>query len=203
MHQQFCELLDEFKLPEEIIPGLTTILSSIIQQYCKEAELLQQQEIEQKMKFEDKIKEVTTRYGVGEIPEDVYAISKANLNRKIDEIDIKISSLKSVQSNQALDVRKAVVIACNLSTYWTDSSFELRQKIQNFAFPYKLNFSKENGYNRTNSANEPLMIFHLISDSYNKSEDIKKEEFLSKILLSSAYGNRTRMPRLRILYPNR
>ena len=203
MHQQFCELLDEFKLPKEIIPGLTTILSSIIQQYCKEAELLQQQEIEQKMKFEDKIREVTTRYGVGEIPEDVYAISKANLNRKIDEIDAKINALKTAQSNHDIDVEKAIVTVCNLSTYWSESSFDVRQKIQKFSFPTGLNFNKKTGFNLTKDSNELLMIFHSISDSYNKGEDIKKEENLSKFLSCSAYGNRTRMPRLRILYPNR
>lgn len=33
------------------------------------------------------------------------------------------------------------------------------------------------------------MIFHSISDSYNKGEDIKKEENLSKFLLSRLKGN--------------
>ena len=70
-----------------------------------------------------------TRYGTGDIPEEVYAISKANLNGKIDEFDAKIRSLKTAQSNHDIDIEKAVVTACNLSTYWTDSSFDLRQKI--------------------------------------------------------------------------
>ena len=113
MHRQFCELLDEYKLPEEMITSLTSILNVKIQQYYQEAELIKQQAIEQKRSLEDKIKEVTTRYGIGEIPEEVYVISKTNLNRKIDEIDVKISSLKSAQSNHDIDIEKAIVIACN------------------------------------------------------------------------------------------
>ena len=203
MHRQFCEFLDEFKLPDGMIPGIVSILKTQIELFAQEAKVNEVNAIEQKKQFEDKIKEVTTRYGTGDIPEEVYAISKANLNGKIDEFDAKIRSLKTAQSNHDIDIEKAVVTACNLSTYWTDSSFELRQRIQKFSFPAGLNFSKENGFNRTTDSNDLLMIFHSISNSYNKGEDIKKEENLSKFLFCSAYGNRTRMPRLRILYPNR
>ena len=190
MHRQFCELLDEYKLPDEMTTSLTSILNVKVQQYYQEAELIKQQAIEQKRSLEDKIKEVTTRYGIGEIPEEVYVISKTNLNRKIDEIDVKIGSLKSAQSNHDIDIEKAIVIACNLTTYWKDSIFSARQKIQKFAFPHGLNYSRERGFNRTNSANELLMIFHSISDSYNKGEGIKREENLSEFLSST--GDRTR-----------
>ena len=203
MHQQFCELLNEFKLPDNMIPGIVSILKTQIELFVQEAKMKEIDAIEQKKQLEDKIKEVTTRYGIGDISEEVYVIAKANLNSKIDEIDAKINSLKTAQSNHDIDVEKAIVTACNLSTYWTDSSFELRQKIQKFSFPAGLNFSKENGFNRTTNPNELLKIFHSISDDYRKAEGTKKEEFLSKNLSCSAYGNRTRMPRLRILYPNR
>ena len=182
MHRQFCELLDEFTIPKEMIPSISSILNSKVQQYCQDVELLQQQAIDRKRSLEDKIKEVTTRYGMGVIPEDVYIISKTNLSSKIDEIDIKIRSLKTAQSNHDINIEKAIVIGCNLSTYWTESSFDLQQKIQKFSFPAGLNYNKKTGFNRTNDPNELLKIFHFISNSYNSNEDIKKEENLSEFL---------------------
>ena len=58
------------------------------------------------------------------------------------------------------------------STYWTESSFDVRQNIQKFSFSAGLKYNKKTGFNRTNNPNELLKIFHSISDSYNQAEDI-------------------------------
>ena len=189
LHSQFCEYLDTYNVADENTDIIASILTSTIDEYNKSSEESLQVALKHKIELETQINEVTTRFGMGAIPESVYAISKENLNRKIDELDINIKALKKSHSNHEIDIKKAIIIACNLSTYWKSADFVSRQNLQKICFPSGLKYHRETGFTRTDDSNKVLSLLRLFSDTYNSSSGIKKEEILSEILCSRLHND--------------
>lgn len=166
LHQMFYEVLRSYSIPEDTIPMLVSILENEINQYGQAAAQKLEELKKQRGIYDNQLKRAATRYGIGDISEEIFIISKENLTNLIDEIDQKIKKAESSHSNQAIDVYQAILKACNLANYWRNSDYATKQKLQNFAFPGGLNYSKNFGITRTNSENEVLRIFHLFSEHY-------------------------------------
>ena len=103
------------------------------------------------------------RYGLGEIPKDVYDLSKKNLDKDIEQLNIEISRLEKNSSNQVSEVNRTILTACKLVDLWKNGSYNDQQKIQYLVFPDGLIWDKEIGRPRTTHENEALMIIRLIT----------------------------------------
>ena len=112
------------------------------------------------------------------IPEDVYSVTRENLDRQLDEIGIEIRDLENQSSNQDLDVASAITTICNLGDYWKNGTYETKQFIQDFAFPDGLHWDRENDNYRTTSENEALSLIRLFSSSYRNEISQKKDKTL-------------------------
>ncbi len=199
LHQQFYLLLSEYNVPEQYTDVLATFLEQEINHYGQSAKIELAKLEEQKESLSTQLREATTRFGTGVIPEDVFGITRQTLTQKIDEIDIEIKSQKIAHSNQQIDIKRAIVTAGKLADYWKNSSYKNKQNIQNFAYPGGLNFSRKRGLTLTCPENEALRIFHLFSTHYTSLRETKKEENREIFLGSS--GRRTRTSDLRVMSP--
>ena len=117
------------------------------------------------------------RYGLGEIPKDVYDLSKKNLDKDIEQLNMEITRLEKNSSNQVSEVNRTILTACKLVDLWKYGSYNNQQKIQHLVFPDGLIWDKENGKPRTTRENEALMIIRLIN---NHLQDGAKQEKTGK-----------------------
>lgn len=121
---------------------------------------------------------VIERFVVGNIPKDVYDISRKKLDKDIDGITIEILKLENNSSNPVKNVHRLIITSCILSDLWKYGSFEGRQKIQKLAFPDGVIWNKQNGIPRTITENSVLSLFRCMSITYeegNEGVDTKKE----------------------------
>ena len=116
-----------------------------------------------------------TKFGLGLIPEDVYTVTRKNLDEQIDEIGAEITTLEKQSSNQVIDTRKAILISCQLADYWKEGTYETKQNIQDLVFPDGLHWDRESDNYRTITENEAIRVFRLFSSSY-KNGDIQKKD---------------------------
>ena len=132
-------------------------------------------------------KEVMTKFGLGLIPEDVYTVTRKNLDEQIDEIGAEIATLEKQSSNQVIDTRKAILISCQLADYWKDGTYETKQNIQNLVFPDGLHWDRESDNYRTTTENEALLVFCLFSSCYkNEGAQKKRTSFQKSSVVAEA-----------------
>lgn len=170
----YTDLLSEYVVPAE---GIDILQAWIEEKLDKISQLSSQKEAELRQSILDlkkERKETVTRFGIGKIPKDVYKITIDTLDQKIKETSIELDDALSKKSNQAIDVRKAILTACHLQDYWKSASPADRVKIQNMAFPSGVSFCKDSGFNRTSSENEALRIIRLFTSDFVDYKTTKK-----------------------------
>lgn len=118
-------------------------------------------------------KAVMKRFGLGDIPREVYDLTKAELDQQIDELEAEISRLHNNSSNLPSDMKGALLTSCKLGTLWKTGDFQKRQKIQNLAFPKGVIWDREIGEYLTTTENEALRVIRSISSIYKSSEKEK------------------------------
>ena len=113
------------------------------------------------------------RYGTGEIPKDVYNLSRKKLDEKIDAFNVEIERLEKNTSNSVSDVNRLILTACKLSDLWINGSFKFRQNLQKTVFPSGVIWDKETEKPRTVLENEVLLYMRCVSSSYEKEDKEK------------------------------
>ena len=121
-------------------------------------------------------KEVISRYGIGLIPADVYAITLDELNRKLEVVTLSIDELKNKTSNHPLDLRRIFVMCCRAGEYWEAGNLDTRRRIQKWAYPCEIVWNPETCGPRTVAVCEPLRISRLISSSYGSETNKKRDK---------------------------
>ena len=117
-----------------------------------------------------------TRFGLNEIPSDVYTVTVAGLNDQLAAIETKLIEAAKFTSNHTMDVDAIVATCCKLADLWKKGGLEVRQRIQDLAYPDGVNWSREDGIPRTISENAALRAFRSISDSYKIASAQKKDK---------------------------
>ena len=173
VHEEYEKLLSQYALPEVIhqIVGesIKKILLERSVQISDEIVILKKRRTSLKHQREA----VMMRYGLGEIPKDVYELSKKNLDKDIDQLNAEISHLEKNSSNQVSTVNRAILTACKLEDLWKNGSYKNRQNLQYLVFPDGLIWDKETGKPRTIRENEALRLIRLLSGPYKMGEKKK------------------------------
>lgn len=73
---------------------------------------------------------VMMRYGTGQIPKDVYELTKKNLDKEIDDLSVQVLKLEENSSNHVTEVNRVILTACKLKTLWENGSYKNRQNLQ-------------------------------------------------------------------------
>ena len=176
LHGLYEELLNGYTIPPILWDCFREIVSSIMFKEDSEHKETMSKLKKQKSELENKLKKCKVSYGMGDIDEDVYAITVQTIQEKLAKIEIEIAKVKKNLSNLTSTVDEVVLTCCKLGSLWGDSELDLRQRIQNLLFPSGILWDKEIGNYRTFDENRVLLIIQRISDSYKneKEEDFNK-----------------------------
>ena len=176
MHERYYELLSQYQMPQECMDILADMLDAKLKDYFTQAEENLKALRSKRTVCDTQKKEVMTKFGLGVIPEDVYTVTRKNLDEQLDEIGAEIATLEKQSSNQVIDTRKTILISCQLADYWKDGTYETKQNIQNLAFPDGLHWDRESDNYRTITEKEALKLFRLFSNSYETAKAQKKDK---------------------------
>ena len=173
MHQKYIELLDRYQIPDEVKDILKEVVESRVRIYLTRANDRLANLRRKKGILLNEKNDVMVRFGKDLIPSDVYEVTRRNLDKQMEELDIEIKMLSDKNSNLEIDVAKAILTSCKLGDSWKSGNFEMRQKIQKMVSPDGLNWDREKENYRTISENEALRVFRLFSESYRSGEKEK------------------------------
>ena len=166
LHGLYEELLNGYSMPPILWDCFREVVSSIMFKEDSEHKETMSKLKKQKSELENKLKKCKVSYGMGDIDEDVYAITVQTIQEKLAKIEIEIAKVKKNLSNLTSTVDEVVLTCCKLGSLWGDSELDLRQRIQNLLFPSGILWDKETGSYRTFDENRALLIIQRISDSY-------------------------------------
>ena len=120
------------------------------------------------MGFSNQRSNVMMRYGTGQIPKDVYELTKKNLDKEIDDLSVQVLKLEENSSNHVSEVNRVILTACKLKTLWKNGSYKNRQNLQKLVFPDGLIWDKETDKPRTIRENEAFKFMRSLSSTYEK-----------------------------------
>lgn len=176
LHAKYIELLNQFKVPKELIP----ILVEVIKAKFAEKEGMQATEQSNIKKniatLQTQIKKTKRNYAIGKIDEDVYKDVIADLERDLHKAEGELERASVNLSNLATYIDDTIAFACNLSSYWQKMNFEMCQGIQKLVFPEGVKWDKESRSYRTTNYNLFFEILHCVSDSYKNRQEKEKDK---------------------------
>ncbi len=176
LHAKYIELLNQFKVPKELIP----ILVEVIKAKFAEKEGMQATEQSNIKKniatLQTQIKKTKRNYAIGKIDEDVYKDVIADLERDLHKAEGELERASVNLSNLTTYIDDTIAFACNLSSYWQKMDFEICQGIQKLVFPEGVNWDKESRSYRTTNYNSFFEILHCVSDSYKNRREKEKDK---------------------------
>ena len=116
--------------------------------------------------------------GMGEIPKEVYDLTKPKLDHDLDQLNVEISKLVKNSSNQVSDLNRIILTCCKLSDLWVNETYEKRQNLQKLAFPDGVIWDIEIQKPRTITENEAPTVLHSVSSTYKKRRERKNRKIL-------------------------
>ncbi len=166
LHRKFIELLEQYSIPEELLPMVSEKMMNImihINQDRKQQVSILNQSLKE---TEKKISVVKYKYGLGEIEKDIYqetlsllVMDKANIERNINLVDEKLSNISKT-------LPKVLLFFCNIGSYWQRGDFAARQKLQKMLFPAPICYDKGTGDYRTSEVNALAEVIRDITTGY-------------------------------------
>ena len=180
VHEKYAQLLGQYECHPEIKHIIKVQLEGILREQVTSDRKLESELKSQESKLGSQREKVKIRYGLGEIPADVYETTIRSINTRLEGIEIELTQISKSTSNLSFDVEKILVTACQLSSLWSNGSFDIRQKIQNLAFPEGVKWDREKEIPRTDVENEALRVIRLLSatcKSYKKEKTGKSFDF--------------------------
>ena len=176
MHAKYVELLNQFKLPEELLP----ILTDVLRKKFAEKEMDQEIDVSNIKKriatLTTNIKTVKKRYAIGKIDEDVYCDAISDLENDMREAKLELDKASVNLSNLATYIDDTIAFACNLGSYWQKMDFEMCQGIQKLVFPEGVKWDKESRSYLTTNHNSFFEILYCVSDSYKNRREKEKDK---------------------------
>ena len=173
VHEKYAQLLGQYEFPLEIIHIIKKQIEGILRDRSTSDRKLESELKSKESKLGNQREQVKIRYGLGEIPNDVYETTIRSINTQLEGIDIELTRIRKSTSNLSVDVEKILLTACQLSSLWSNSNYDIRQKIQNLAFPEGVKWDREKDIPRTDVENEALRVIRLLSTT---CKSIEKEK---------------------------
>lgn len=87
MHEKYAEHLNSFGVPEPLRPILKKVLEKVFRELNQGQANLKKDLLKKQTELKKKIEDVSLRFGLGEIPTDVYNLTFAKLNEQLAEVE--------------------------------------------------------------------------------------------------------------------
>jgi len=166
MHDKFTDRLYSYSLPNEVKPIFSKVLTKLFKEQNK-ANFQQHKELSQKLtETENQINEVSLKYGLGKINDEVYNITTTKLKEDKEILSKEVNRLQQTVSNSIEYVDKTIEMASNIGSLWKNGDYNIRKKIQRLAYPNGIFYDKEIGEYRTDGENKVFELFSKISNTY-------------------------------------
>ena len=173
VHEKYLQLLERYEIPPVVQGMIKEQIEKILREQASNNRDQERELNSQKTKVGNQRELVMRRFGLGEIPSEVYEATIRSVNRQLEEIEIELTRIQKLASNLSLDVDKILATACKLGSLWKNGSFNTRQKIQNLTFPEGVKWDRERDIPRTDVENEALKVMRLLSANYKMAEQEK------------------------------
>ncbi len=177
LHQKYINLLNEYNIPDELIPILTDVLRKVFEEYNQSKGETKKVLLKRKTECENRINAVKVRFGLGEINSEIYTATMSELNSRLAEIRRELEDAGKNLSNMMKYINQTIEMSCKLGGLWSDSNFSNRQKIQNLVYPSGIYFDKENDDYRTENENEVFKIFRRFTASCEGGKEKATTDF--------------------------
>ncbi len=166
----FKNFLTTFEINPKFTPLLEIQLKRIYQHY-NEVECTKEQDFRKKLKdIQHKIDRLDIRYGMEEIPLEVYHKTKSVLESELLESKLNLNNVHGQLSNQDLFVEKSLKSLENISKIWGSIDLTDKQKLQNTMFPEGVTYHKENHNYLTKKVNSFVLLSNCLSTRYTENE---------------------------------
>ena len=173
VHAKYQQRLDEYQTPPEIREMIKEQVEKLVMERSSNDLKMETDLKSQETKLGKQREAVMVRFGLGEIPAEVYNTTVSSINSQLEGVEIELSRLKKLSSNLSMDVDRIIVTVSELGTLWHTSSFAIQQKIQNLAFPEGVKWDREQDIPRTDVENEALRVIRLLSSAYKDGKNEK------------------------------
>lgn len=178
MHEKYCDILNNYAIPHELRSLVVAHTGEVLKR-SEENQSEQMRVLKARItKLNTQKEDVMRRFGLGELPGDVYRLTIDGLLKQISDAEAELKDAENNSSNFSNTVESAVAIACQLKSLWSNGNFETRQEVQKMAFPDGIVWDRENCNYLTPKENSALALFRSISNSY-KNSNIKNRTNLS------------------------
>lgn len=163
MHDKFTNRLYSYSLPNEVKPIFSKVLTKLFKEQNK-ANFQQHKELSCKLtETENQINEVSLKYGLGKINEEVYNITSSRLKGDKEILSKEVKRLQRTVSNSIEYVDKTIEMASDIGGLWKNGDCNIRKKVQRLAYPNGIFYDKEIGDYRTDGENKVFELFRKIS----------------------------------------
>lgn len=175
LHEQFIDLLKQYTLPEEILPIVREIMLNVLRERSEENAQRMQELKALKKANRQQFEDVTVRFGLGSIGEEVYNITSKHLEGQLAQIEDEITALQNQNSNRESLVDDILSTACHLDTLWQQGDYRIKQRLQKLVFPNGLIYDRATSAPRTVSEHPAFAAFRSISNEYRTTYNAKAE----------------------------
>ena len=173
VHAKYQQRLDEYQTPPEIRGMIKEQVEKLVREKSANDLKLENDLKSQESKLSSQREAVMVRFGLNEIPAEVYNATVNSINSQLEGVEVELSRIKKLTSNLSIDVGRILATACELGALWNTSSFAIQQKIQNLAFPEGVKWDREKDIPRTDVENEALRTIRLLSSAYRNAKNEK------------------------------
>lgn len=164
MHQQYIDYLSYYTILSDLKPILKSTLAKAFKERNEGQSELHKELSKQLTECNNKIKDFNVKYGLGDINTEVYNATIEALKDKRESIEVELEKAKENLSNLDRFTEEVLTTSSKLKTWWSNGTFQTRQKIQDLVFSKGVSYDKEAGVYRTLTVNSVLSIFSDISE---------------------------------------
>ena len=181
MHKKYADLLTKYGIPSCMIP----IFERIIKDIMNDEDDGRRQELTSLRKrltdTEKSIKDCRFRFGTGEIDRETFDITIQALEERKGNLMLTIDECQRDLSNSGKDIDDIVATCSDISTLWSASDCETKQKIQALVFPDGILWDSRNSVYRTPSRNTFFDIIDRFTTGYRNEKEEKPFYFSSVV----------------------
>jgi len=167
----FVNLLDSYKINPSFYNLIELQLKKIYTHFNGE-EINRERKTKNKINvLEEQLKGVKTRYGRGIIDEEIYMLTKEEIDKELFDLKLELNNSNPKLSNQDDLIVKSLKSVQNMGKMWISLRTEDKQKLQRTLFPMGVLYDKENHTYLTKNVNSFLLVSNYISSDYDNKKN--------------------------------
>lgn len=124
LHDLYVKILSEFRIPEEYIPVFSVLLKKVFNDANKNKLDVKKGLTKKHTECKKQIDDVSVRYGLGQINEEVYSATVKTLKNQLADIEEGLEENSENLSNLTKFISDAIASVCQLGALWSSGDFE-------------------------------------------------------------------------------